>query len=450
MTKKNYSIKQRSWKVVFEVIILTICNVVVILFLSAVLSELGLVTYGTTGMDFPIQKEMTAEELSEVMKPYRYDFAIFSRMSEEVSQGHFVNNELHYYKSVIEKQKNLKVDLIHYEQFQTDDYFLVVRYSEVPEFSNQYFRKIPYNYLTITLFLLLFALSIIICLTRYIKEISANFRSIQNTSVQMGSRAFPLNDRYSQIDEFDAVLKTLHRKGNYLATLIEKEKSEKKDFSFQVGALAHDIKTPLTVLKGNLELLEMTNLTEQQEDFISSMNHSINTFEKYFNEMLSYSRLLIEDGESHKNIFLSEFLDDLLAEAEDIMVTKKVTFELTNSTSAKNFYGNQLNLNRALINILANAARYANAEKKVILSVKDTADFLIFEVWNSGSAFTPEALSNANKLFYTENFGRSSSHYGIGLSFAQKVAQKHEGRLVLTNPETGGAKVELYIKNKLL
>ncbi len=107
----------------FEVIILTICNVVVILFLSAVLSELGLVTYGTTGMDFPIQKEMTAEELSEVMKPYRYDFAIFSRMSEEVSQGHFVNNELHYYKSVIEKQKNLKVDLVHYEQFQTDDYF---------------------------------------------------------------------------------------------------------------------------------------------------------------------------------------------------------------------------------------------------------------------------------------------------------------------------------------
>ncbi len=133
-----------------------------------------------------------------------------------------------------------------------------------------------------------------------------------------------------------------------------------------------------------------------------------------------------------------------------LWLPKKVTFELTNSTSAKNFYGNQLNLNRALINILANAARYANAEKKVILSVKDTADFLIFEVWNSGSAFTPEALSNANKLFYTENFGRSSSHYGIGLSFAQKVAQKHEGRLVLTNPETGGAKVELYIKNKLL
>ncbi len=51
----------------------------------------------------------------------------------------------------------------------------------------------------------------------------------------------------------------------------------------------------------------MTNLTEQQEDFISSMNHSINTFEKYFNEMLSYSRLLIEDGESHKNIFIRIF-----------------------------------------------------------------------------------------------------------------------------------------------
>ncbi|MER0123044.1 HAMP domain-containing sensor histidine kinase [Streptococcus sp. ZJ93] len=450
MTKKNYSIKQRSWKVVFEVITLTICNVVVILFLSAVLSELGLVTYGTMRMDFPIQKEMTAEELSEVMKPYRYDFVVFNKELKEINQGHFVNDELNYYKSVVKNQENLKVGLVHYDQFQTDDYILIVRYNEVPEFSNQYFRRIPYNYLTITLFLLFLALSITICLTRYIKEISANFRAIQNTSVQMGTRVFQLNDRYSQIDEFDAILKTLHRKGNDLATLVEKEKTEKKDFSFQVGALAHDIKTPLTVLKGNLELLEMTSLTEQQEDFIYSMNHSITTFEKYFNEMLSYSRLLIEDGEHHGSIFLSEFLDDLLEEAVDIMMTEQVTFELTNSTSVKNFYGNQLNLNRALINILANAARYATDGKKVILSVKNTADFLIFEVWNSGSAFTVEALSNANKLFYTENSGRSSSHYGIGLSFAQKVAQNHQGKLILTNPEAGGAKVELCIKNKPL
>ncbi len=92
--------------------------------------------------------------------------------------------------------------------------------------------------------------------------------------------------------------------------------------SFQVAALAHDIKTPLTVLKGNIELLEMTNLDEKQLDFMSSMNHSVGIFEKYFNSMVNYSRLLIEDKNYQEDIELSKFLDELSLECRDIMSSK--------------------------------------------------------------------------------------------------------------------------------
>jgi signal transduction histidine kinase len=50
--------------------------------------------------------------------------------------------------------------------------------------------------------------------------------------------------------------------------LIEKERLEKKDLSFQIAALAHDVKTPLTVVKGNVELLEMTSLTSKQVKYL--------------------------------------------------------------------------------------------------------------------------------------------------------------------------------------
>ena len=121
-------------------------------------------------------------------------------------------------------------------------------------------------------------------------------------------------------------------------------------------------------------------------------------------------------------------------------------FGVIKRVSSEFFKGNQLNLSRALINILSNAARYSSGHKKVTLSVIEKEDFLTFTVWNNGPAFTKEALESADNLFYTENKGRSNKHYGIGLSFAQAVAKKHHGKLVLQNPPTGGATVSLSIK----
>ena len=80
----------------------------------------------------------------------------------------------------------------------------------------------------------------------------------------MGIESLPKQESYSKIIEFDDILKTLNVKGNDLKNLIEREQLEKQDLSFQIGALSHDIKTPLTVLRGNLELLELTPLTINQ------------------------------------------------------------------------------------------------------------------------------------------------------------------------------------------
>ncbi|TKV16781.1 sensor histidine kinase, partial [Citrobacter sp. TBCS-11] len=65
--------------------------------------------------------------------------------------------------------------------------------------------------------------------------------------------------------------------------------------------------------------------------------------------------------------------------------------------------------------------------------------YLYFEIWNNGHRFSEQAKKNAGKLFFTEDTGRSGKHYGIGLSFAQGVALKHQGNLILSNPQKGGA-----------
>ena len=70
----------------------------------------------------------------------------------------------------------------------------------------------------------------------------------------------------------------------------------------------------------------------------------------------------------------------------------------------------------------------------------------MFSIWNDGQPFSDEALKNAAKFFFTEHNSRSEKHYGIGLSFAKGIAEKHHGGLRISNPSMGGAEVILSIK----
>lgn len=113
--------------------------------------------------------------------------------------------------------------------------------------------------------------------------------------MNMGQPEVAIKHSQTEMTEFNDILSMLYQKDEELVALLQAERKAKKDLSFQVAALAHDIKTPLTVLKGNLELLEMTGLTKKQLEFLTSANNSIQTFEKYFNDMIHYSRLLVEE-----------------------------------------------------------------------------------------------------------------------------------------------------------
>lgn len=225
-----------------------------------------------------------------------------------------------------------------------------------------------------------------------------------------------------------------------------KQKGKKKDLSFQVAALSHDVKTPITVLKGNIELLEMTELTEQQADFINSMKNGLSVFERYFNLMISYTQLINDETDYNLNINLDDFLNDLSVVLEELANTYRVDYKLKVLASVAYFHGNAVALSRAITNIFVNACQYAkNNAGEVTLTIRNDNKNMYFEIWNNGKPFSEYAKKNATKLFYTEDTGRSGKHYGIGLSFALSVARKHKGDLLIINPQSGGAIVSLKI-----
>ncbi len=443
---KRYSINKRILRTVLEIVIGTVANVIMLLVLSYVLIFTGqLNTYGTD-YHISISDSKSASSIKNQMDYSVFDYVLFDSDNGELVSGKYQKQDLQYYKEVFDTGSSVSKDSILFTEYENSDFILVIRRPTMPEFVNRNFRHISYNLVSYLFFIVLELLLISISVIRLLREFTKNFRLIEKISLNMGIPGMDIGHKETEILECNNILLTLYQKDEELTKLLEMEKKDKEDLSFQVAALAHDIKTPLTVLKGNIELLEMTNLDEKQLDFMSSMNHSVGIFEKYFNSMVNYSRLLIEDKNYREDIELAEFLDELSLEYRDIMSSKKINFQIVNESHTRVIKGNRLNLDRALINILSNATRFCSEEGKVVLTISESSNFISFEIWNNGLPFTEESLKDGGKLFYTENKGRNDKHYGIGLSFAQKIAMRHQGQLILSNPQNGGAQVTLLIK----
>ncbi|WP_161980116.1 sensor histidine kinase [Streptococcus sp. S784/96/1] len=445
---RHYSIKKRVFRTVWEIVLGTLAILLIFFAVSYALVVSGqLNTYDLT-VKIPIESLSKSDTIS-LMETSTFDYLLIDREKNKEIAGNYQKSDWAYYEQVIKQNNSVQIGSVRYTEYKNSEALLIVRQPILPEFVNPKLRQIPYNTFSYFLISGLELILLIWSVAKLLREFTRNFRLIEVISLNMGSKDVSIDRRETEMIEFNTILNMLYQKDDELVALLEAERQDRKDLSFQVAALAHDVKTPLTVLKGNLELLEMTDLDEKQVDFVSSMTNSVITFEKYFNSMVNYSRLLIEDKDYQEKIELTKFLSELTGEAKEMMAAEQVTLVVDNLTERQFLRGNKLNLNRALINILANAVRYSSGERMVTLSVKDDNDFLVFEVWNNGQPFTEEALTHASGLFYTDNKGRDKNHYGIGLSFAHKVAQRYQGQLVLSNPSKGGALVTLLIKNDI-
>lgn len=442
---RRYSITKRIYRAIAEIFIGAFLLVISYLTFTLVLNLTGQLSFAGKA-DFSLGANASASDVKREMKFQPYDYAVFEQNTGKLIAGRYMKSDLPEFKTAFKKTHDITRGLADFSFYKNKQLALVIRQGQVPEFTNHSLRSFSLNNFSYIYLIIGLLIIIVYSATKLIREFMKNFRAVQAVSLQMGSTGQVLKPERSKIIEFDDVLSQLYTKGKELSTLIEAERTEKEDLSFQVAALSHDVKTPLTVLKGNIELLEMTELTEQQLDFVHSMKNSIRTFDNYFGAMVNYTRLLSDDGDYRETISFEGFMDGLLIEIEDLVKTYQVNFQLKIASQIETFLGNQVSLDRALINIFVNACHYAAAgDKQVTLVISENEEYVVFEFWNNGRPFTESALKNAGKLFFTEDTGRSGKHYGVGLSFAQAVALKHGGALLLENPELGGAMVTLTV-----
>lgn len=210
------------------------------------------------------------------------------------------------------------------------------------------------------------------------------------------------------------------------------------------ASVSHDLRTPITVLKGYLDYLEKNipqdKLTEDMLfDTVSSMQGAVNRLELYVKsvrDIEEIENIEIEKRSENVKLLLNELRSNVqqLAGNKEIIISNDITVDKIQIDKGVFF--------RILENLLQNALRYA--EKQVSINLSHKKDFLILTVKDDGKGFSAADLEKATTVFYSND--KEKQHFGIGLSVCKILCEKHGGLLYVGNQKEKGACVTAKLK----
>lgn len=201
------------------------------------------------------------------------------------------------------------------------------------------------------------------------------------------------------------------------------------------AAFAHDLRNPVTVLKGSVKLLQQGAGDEQTLKRLETYTLRI---EQYVEAMSSIQRLE-QMPVSAKKTEYSLLQDELCETAELLAPTLAISVRREAVGDVELDHGLFLTVAE---NLIGNAARFARKEMTITLEKK--ADQLVLSVTDDGPGYPARLIKEGPKPF--EKNSEDITHFGMGLYSSMVLCMKHGGMLILGNMPEGGARAEAIFK----
>lgn len=217
-----------------------------------------------------------------------------------------------------------------------------------------------------------------------------------------------------------------------------------------VAALAHDLKTPLAVIKAyNETLTDDTPLDEEQRGYVAVIAANVDRSAGLIQRIQDVS--LLEAGEARLErewtdlrAFLAEMAEALEGRARLQGVEVALALD---AGLARGYLIDRERLRRMLDNLVNNALAVMRDGGRLTLAAKEADDALLVAVRDSGRGFSAKDLRHATEQFYRgdEARGTRDGHAGLGLFIVQTLAEQMGGRVMLSNNAEGGACVTIAL-----
>ncbi len=205
-----------------------------------------------------------------------------------------------------------------------------------------------------------------------------------------------------------------------------------------IGVAGHELRTPITTIKGYLQLLEEYAETSPTKDFLGKALRQVNKLNRLISDLLDVSK--IQAGKLEYNMIpcrLLPLIRESVDTARQIHLSHTIEFDLSSEDPIITADG--VKIEQVLINFLNNAVKYSPNADKILVTVKKEGRRVVVGVKDFGIGITRQHLQNIFHRYYRVDPDPAIAGMGIGLYISKEIIERHGGSIWVESREGEGS-----------
>ncbi|MET3292447.1 UNVERIFIED_CONTAM: signal transduction histidine kinase [Brevibacillus sp. OAP136] len=234
--------------------------------------------------------------------------------------------------------------------------------------------------------------------------------------------------------------------GKGLRESLLRQSEMEEERRFFISSIAHDLRTPLFVLRGSIMRLErsVADTPGNAAKYVAICSKKADQLERLVSDLFSYSRMAYMEQILHPEpVNIEELFSDIVTDYMPVTKEKETALIYEAPAGCQMVQGDAHLLRRAISNLLDNAIRHTPAGGTITVRLHEEPSRIVFTIEDTGPGIPEDLLPHIFKAFYRGDDSRNPENggTGLGLTIARRVLRAHNGDLIASNGSRAGGAV---------
>ncbi|TYQ14936.1 UNVERIFIED_CONTAM: HAMP domain-containing protein [Acetivibrio alkalicellulosi] len=303
-----------------------------------------------------------------------------------------------------------------------------------------------------TIFVISFLLTNIFLIIGFSKRILKPLSKLQDAAGKISGGEL----NFEVIEDGDEEIRDLCKAFEVMRLKLLESKHTQKKYDdtrkMLLSSISHDIKTPITSIKGYVEgiLDGVANTPEKSEKYLKTVYSKANHIDRMIDDLLLYSKLDLNQVPFDIEITdVKKYFEDCMYEIETELERDNIKTKLHNELkNSKYFMIDRVRVRRVIINIIENSRKYIPKNQgKIDIFLRETNTSIVIEIRDNGSGIDEKDLPNIFDRFYRADSSRNvTKGSGLGLAIAKQIIEGHGGDIWARSEKGEGTSILISIK----
>jgi signal transduction histidine kinase len=254
---------------------------------------------------------------------------------------------------------------------------------------------------------------------------------------------------YQNDDEYRPICDAFNEMAAQLEASATQRRQDEVNRRELIAGISHDLRTPLTSIKGYLEGLEtgVASTPEMKDHYFATIKNKTADMEHIIERLFLFSKLDMDEFPlALRRVSLMPVIADMIEEVMQEYDQRGLTVHIAESRHDVFVQVDMTWLRNVLINILENSVRYKTKDQGAVeIAVSVVDNDVVLRFTDDGPGVTAEALPQLFDVFYRADPSRSLKGSGLGLAISKKIIERMGGAIHAELPDPGGLEIVIQL-----